>query len=93
MLTREGLDAAMRDFVSVMAPDYAARIRAEGRAEGKREALAEIICNRLRVRFGTLHQNVRAAIMAAPQEQLGAWLETVMFAYRLGAVSKCRPVD
>ena len=70
MQTQEGIDAAMKDFVSVMSPNFPARLRAEGKAE--------TLCRQLQIRFGPLSGKSRAAILDASPEQLDAWLEAVL---------------
>jgi predicted transposase YdaD len=60
--------------------------RREGEAEGRHEGEAEVVLRLLRIRFGTLPEDVTARIKAADAETLLRWSERVLSAATLEAV-------
>jgi hypothetical protein len=65
---------------------YLQRIRAAGRAEGRREGEAEMLLRLLRVRFGPLPAEVTTRVTTADPETLLRWSERVLSAPTLEAV-------
>ena len=52
--------------------------KAEGLTQGKAEGKAETLLRQLERRFGAVPEDSRARVLAAPVEDLDAWLDAVI---------------
>lgn len=77
-----GLGSATEEAVATYSDRVFAQGKAEGRTEGKREALLDLLA----AKFGPLDDSVIDRIAAAPPEALARWLERVLVATRVDAI-------
>ena len=81
-LVREADPQLLETLMPTVAEAWKEEGRAEGRAEGKAEALLRL----LERRFGAVPEDSRARVLAAPIEDLDAWLDAVILAPSLDDV-------
>ena len=93
-LTREDLESLLCEVdpelwetvMPTVAEVWKEEGRAEGLTQGKAEGKAETLLRQLERRFGAVSEDARTRILAAPVEDLDAWLDTFVSASSLDDV-------